>query len=191
MKLVISNCIIYLIGFAGVGKLTIAKEILAKEDFKLVDNHLINNPILSVVGADGKTRLPDIIWDKVKIVRDTVLDTIVNVSPSHFNFIFSNELIEGAPRDLDIYNKIQSLAKQRNSKFLPVRLICDEAQLCKRVCSEERKANFKDIDVQSVHLKYQTLGVLNPKHPNVFTLDVTHISPSDAAQKIIAKIQLI
>lgn len=35
---------LYLIGFAGTGKYTIAKE-LAKVGYKLVDNHLINNSI--------------------------------------------------------------------------------------------------------------------------------------------------
>jgi hypothetical protein len=45
------NCIIHLIGFAGVGKLTIAREIVSKTNAKLVDNHLINNPILSIIKA--------------------------------------------------------------------------------------------------------------------------------------------
>jgi len=48
--------IVHLIGFPGVGKLTIAKEIVRqRSDFVLVDNHLINNPVFSVVNA-GRSR---------------------------------------------------------------------------------------------------------------------------------------
>jgi shikimate kinase len=39
------NTMIYLIGFAGAGKFTIAKEICKSAEARLVDNHLINNPI--------------------------------------------------------------------------------------------------------------------------------------------------
>lgn len=38
---------LYLIGFAGTGKYTIAKE-LVKFGYKVIDNHLINNPIFSL-----------------------------------------------------------------------------------------------------------------------------------------------
>lgn len=51
----IENSIIYLIGFTGTGKLTIAKEIALKIDIRVVANHLINDPILSLIQADGKT----------------------------------------------------------------------------------------------------------------------------------------
>ena len=44
-----NSTIIYLIGFAGCGKLTIAKAIQARYDCILVDNHFINNVILSLM----------------------------------------------------------------------------------------------------------------------------------------------
>jgi adenylate kinase family enzyme len=48
--------IVHLIGSPGVGKLTIARKIIRQRpDFVLADNHLINNPVFSVVKADGKT----------------------------------------------------------------------------------------------------------------------------------------
>jgi shikimate kinase len=51
-----NGALIYLIGFAGCGKLTIAKAIQKKIDCILVDNHLINNVIFSLIDPDGKTR---------------------------------------------------------------------------------------------------------------------------------------
>ncbi len=43
------NTIMYLIGYGGTGKYTIAKEIAALTGAVVVDNHLINNPVFSVV----------------------------------------------------------------------------------------------------------------------------------------------
>lgn len=44
---------IVLIGFPGVGKLTIAKELSAMVSAKIVDNHWVNNPILRLLDEDG------------------------------------------------------------------------------------------------------------------------------------------
>lgn len=185
------NCIIYLIGFAGVGKLTIAREIVAKSNFKLVDNHLINNPILSVIQTDKKTPLPKSVWEKVGIIRDTVLETIESVSSKDSSFIFTNELIEGKNGDIDLYKKVERLAVKRGSTFLPVCLICEEAELCKRVGSHDRKANFKDCNVEGVHQKIRNSSVLIPSHPNTVILKVTSLSAEKACSIILEKVKAL
>ena len=49
---------IYLIGFAGCGKLTIAQAIRARYDCILVDNHSGNNVVFSLIDPDGHFREP-------------------------------------------------------------------------------------------------------------------------------------
>lgn len=61
-----SNCIILLMGFAGVGKLTTAKELVKYPNFKLVDNHLWNNVIFRLIEQDGITPLPEKVWKKIR-----------------------------------------------------------------------------------------------------------------------------
>ena len=56
--------ILYLIGKAGTGKYTIAKEI-EKSGFSLCDNHLINNPIFSLLNLDGQSPVPQFAWDAI------------------------------------------------------------------------------------------------------------------------------
>ena len=68
------STIVYLIGFAGTGKHTIALEICRLTGARLVDNHLINNPVFSLIQADGKTRLPETVWKKTWAIRHIVLD---------------------------------------------------------------------------------------------------------------------
>ncbi len=90
----LKNTIIYLIGFPGVGKLTTARILCQKTGAKLVDNHMINNPVFSIIGADGVTPIPEAAWIRVRQIRDVVFDTMVNVSPPEFSFVLTNVLIE-------------------------------------------------------------------------------------------------
>lgn len=79
---------IVLIGFPGVGKLTIAKELSAMVSAKIVDNHWVNNPILRLLDEDGTAPLPKGIWEFTGRFRQTVLDAITAYAPSA-NFIFT------------------------------------------------------------------------------------------------------
>ena len=95
----INNTIVYLIGYGGTGKYTIAKELALLTDAVIVDNQLVNRPVFSVLGADGNTRLPDSIWPRIEGIRRIVLDTIVELAQPQASFLFTNELYEGKPRD--------------------------------------------------------------------------------------------
>ena len=78
----LKNAIIVLMGFAGTGKYTIGQELCQRTGAKLIDNHLINNPIFKVVNPDGVTPLPAGVWDKVKTIRGIVYDAIRELSPA-------------------------------------------------------------------------------------------------------------
>jgi shikimate kinase len=182
-----SNTIIYLIGFAGTGKYTIAKEIAKIADFRVVDNHLINNPIFTVVQIDGKNPVPEEVWVKVREVKKIVFDTIIELSPPEFNFVFTNELVEGNPKALDSYQKIEELAIKRNSTFIPVRLLCEVDELAKRISTDERTAMYKVTDKARAYNMVKEFEVLRPNHPNTITIDVTDKSPFEAAKLIIEK----
>jgi hypothetical protein len=129
------NTIIYLIGFGGTGKLTIAKELAKLENFKIVDNHLINNPVFNFV--DLSEGVPSYAWPQVRKIREAVYETIANYSPSEMNFIFTNELFEFSDDDKLIYEKVKAIAESRKSDFFPVRLL---------VGTEEHKKELKRRD---------------------------------------------
>ncbi|WP_038465651.1 AAA family ATPase [Candidatus Odyssella acanthamoebae] len=179
------NTIIYLIGFAGTGKFTIAQEIAKLTNSKVVDNHLINNPILSVIDAEQDTTLSDRAWQKIEEIRQIVLDTIETIAAPNASFIFTNELIEGRVADKQIFSKIAELAKRRQSTFLPVRLECSEEELCRRVLFENRKERLKDTNPKNAQEKYKNLTVLKPTACTSLTLDVTHLSAEQTARIIL------
>ncbi|MBN8828396.1 MAG: hypothetical protein J0H68_06790 [Sphingobacteriia bacterium] len=184
----ISNSIIYLIGFAGTGKLTIAKELIKLANFRLIDNHLINNPIFTTIQLDGITPIPEEVWQKVWKVRNIVLDSILKFSPESFNFIFTNDLIEGGKKDLIAYNKVMKIASKRKSAFLPVRLLCDREILANRIISPERAKYYKSYNKEAAFKNFDNNQVFMPDHPNCFNLDTSNLSPKESAKIIFDKL---
>jgi hypothetical protein len=178
------NTLIYLIGFPGTGKYTIAQEIVGKADFKLVDNHLINNPIFSLIQLDGKTPMPMRVWDNVVKIWDVVADTLIHLSPPEGNFVLTNSLAEGDEFDLRHYERIKNIADQRRGHFVPVRLTLDVDEHRRRITVPARKLRHKETNPEAP-ARYAAQSILNVVHPHVLTLDVTHLSAAEAADIIV------
>jgi hypothetical protein len=183
-----ANVILYLIGFAGTGKYTIAKEISKITGLKLVDNHLINNPVFSVIRQDGITPLPNSVWEKTSAIRHIVLEVIRDISPADYSFIFTNVLIEGDREDRQCYEEIFTLALVRKSVFVPVRLLCAEQEICRRIVSADRSDRMKSTNPEDARQRFQNEKLLDVAHPNALTLDVTHMLPIQSAETIIQHI---
>lgn len=187
----LQNTIVLLIGFAGTGKYTIGRELCERTGAKLVDNHLINNPIFKVVNADGVTPLPARVWDKVREVRATVYDAIRELSPPEMGFVFTMELRESQPGDLGAFRELEQLALERQSRFVPIRLICGVEELCRRVADPERVAMLKEISPELARKKSADDSVLNAPHPNQRTLDVTKRTASGSVDAILDEVSSI
>jgi broad-specificity NMP kinase len=178
--------IVHLIGFPGVGKLTIAKEVIRQRpDFVLVDNHLINNPVFSVVKADGKTPLPAEIWAKASQIRAIVLDTMATLSPSRLSFVMTNVAVEDE-EDKAECRKIEAVAEQRGGQYFPVILTCDVEENRRRIVSPERGPNLKSIDPNEPDRLHKGTRLLSFEgHPNRIQMDVTRTRPAEAAKRIL------
>jgi hypothetical protein len=180
------NTIVYFIGYAGTGKYTIARELARLTGAVLVDNHLINNPVFSVVGASGNRPLPAGVWQKIEGIRRIVLDTIGELAPPEASFIFTNELYEGKPMDRRWYEDVTILATRRQTRLVPVILRCDPEEVCRRVTSPERALRFKDRSADRTRENMRTYQLLRIDHPNCLELEITTLSPLQAAQAILA-----
>ena len=181
-----NNTIIYLIGHYGVGKLTIAKAICAATDARLFDNHLANNVIFSLIRADGKTQLPEGVWDLIGVIRDQAFRAIEELTPADTSFVLTNCLLESDPRDRPAYEQVQAVAARRGNVFLPVLLTASDAAHAARVGSPERAERLKHTDVESAAHKRRTEEMLRIDHPNRLDLDTTELPPAEAVRLIIA-----
>lgn len=187
----LENTVIALIGFAGTGKYTIGRELCERTGARLIHNHLINNPIFSVLNVDGVTQLPAGVWNRVKEIRATVYQAIRELSPPEMSFVITTELRESNPLDHLAFQDLAELALARQSRFVPIRLICGVEELCRRVADPGRVAMLKSISPELARKKSVEDEVLNVPHPNLRTLDVTKRSASGSVDAILDEISAI
>lgn len=180
-----NNTIVYLIGHYGVGKLTVAKAIVAATGARLLDNHLLNNVVFSLIRADGKTPLPEVVWDHIARIRDVAFEVIETLAPPEFSYVLTNALDDN-PDDRKYFHRVVELAQYRRATFVPVLLSCDEAENARRIGTPERAANLKHTDAASALARRRSVTQLRIDHPNLLSLDTTHLPPAEAAAQIIA-----
>lgn len=185
----LNNTIIVLIGFAGTGKYTIARELCKLTGAKLIDNHLINNPVFSVVDQDGIKPLDEGVWDKVKAVRAIVYESIRELSPPQMSFVFTIELFESSPGDQRAFIDLKELAAARRGLFVPVRLICEVEELCRRIVDPARAQKLKLRNPEAARRKAARETVLDSTHPQALTIDVTSKTPSETAEIILRHVE--
>lgn len=172
--------IIYITGKPGNGKYTIAKEIIKRcPGYILCDNQLINNPIFELLNYDGLTSIPNFAWDAIARIRDAIFDFITNERQN--SYILTNNLSDDEG-DRNLYLQVKQIALKRDALFIPVRLTISEEEHLKRITQIERRKRWKSIDPNDV---YDSTPLLEIKHPNLLTIDVSMISAKEAAEQIL------
>ena len=177
------NTLIYLIGFPGTGKRTIAAKIAEETGAVLLDNQLINRPIFTVIprGVPPAQR----VWDNIGRVWAAVLDTMTHDSPPEWSFVMTNVLLESDPDDRSWYGSVESAAVARKARFVPVRLHISVEENARRIISPERAQHLKIMDPEAPARLAAGPGILRVEHPNLLDLDVTGLTPQDAAARIL------
>ena len=189
----LGGAVIYLIGIPAVGKYTIAKEIARLTQAKLVDNQLINLPVFSILGYDGKDSFPfpSRAWDHIETIREAVLSTIVECSAPGDSFVFTNVLEAGDPGSEALFRRIEQVAASRGVGFFPVWLTCDAETLRQRKASPDRKQRFKDTDVTNIARYVQQFRVFEAPHPNALKLDTSVDTAEAIGRRIIGHVQRV
>ncbi|QUS55572.1 AAA family ATPase [Pseudovibrio brasiliensis] len=182
------NVLIYLVGFAGTGKLTIARALAEATSAKVVDNQWINNPIFGLLDHDRLTPYPEGVWRQIDKVREAVLETVATLGAAHASYVFTHEGFEDDAGDRQIYEAIREIAQRRKARFLPVRLLCNEDEIAKRVVSPERALRLKSMDPEQSCNAVRNSTVLKPNHENELTLDISEKQPADVVELILEQV---
>ncbi|KQU96099.1 chloramphenicol phosphotransferase [Ensifer sp. Root31] len=175
---------VLLMGFPGVGKLTIANELSTLVSAKVIDNHWFNNPIFRLLDDDGITPLPNGISEYTGRIRQVVLDAIVAYSPTSASFIFTQALVEGNQGSIRTFEQVAGAAQQSSASLIPIRLLCDEDELARRVSTPTRREQLKSIDTRASRQRSRKARVFDPQHPFTKDLDVTSKSAKASAAAI-------
>lgn len=174
--------IIYLIGKPGIGKYTIALE-LAKFGFIICDNQLINNPIFALLNYNGFSKIPEIGWDAIRQIRAAVLG-FISKEQDH-NYVLTNCLAENEGDRL-LYSEVESMALNRGSLFIPIKLLISKEKHLERITVLSRRDRWKTIDPEVIHDQVPLLSII---HPYYLKLNVSNLSPKSAAEQILIHIK--
>jgi hypothetical protein len=177
------TCVVFLLGWPGVGKRTVGSHLAELVDGVLVDNQLINIPLLTLFRWDGKFLLPKEIWERVEPIREAVLGTIEDLAPKSNSYVFTN-VLEDDDASTGHYERIRSLAQRRGSLFLPVMLGCDVEEQVRRIDAPDRIARLKGSDPEGYRWHRDHKKLFQPPPAEVVHLDTTRIAPRRNAEAI-------
>lgn len=170
------------------GKYTTARAIARQTGAKLVDNHLINNPIFSVARVDGTSRFPfpKEGWKYMGRIRRAVLAFIRDLGHPDESYIFTNVM---AWDEIRPFRQIESLAKKRKGLFVPVWLKCAPGELRKRKASPQRRRMMKEIELSNIKYWTEEFRELDIPHRNRLDIDNTNLKPAQTAKLILEHIE--
>ena len=177
------TCVVLMLGYPGTGKRTIGAELATLTDGVLVDNALINRPLIELFRWDGVALLPPEIWNRVVPIREAVLGVIEDLAPSTNSYLFTNVLEEGAVGARE-YGRIRAMAHRRGSLFLSVMLTCDIDVQVGRIDNPDRVALRKGSDPEAYRGHRLNTDLYQPPADEVVHFDTTETTPVLNAQRI-------
>ena len=176
--------IVYLLGYPGVGKYTVARALAAQTGAVVIDNQLVNNPILALF--NGALDLPAEVFTRTAPIRDAVFSALEEIAPPSMSYVFTNVIAE-TPEDVAIYDRLRDIAASRGSIFLPVMLTCARDVQLERVQAEERRARLKVSDPEWLDRFMASVPLHSPE--GVMTLDTTDATPEQNAVAIVERLR--
>jgi len=178
-----STSIVYLLGYPGVGKYTIGRELARRTGAALIDSQIINLPILALLDWEGTSQLPPGTLDRTAPIRDAVLTALEEIAPRSMSYVFTNVLAND-PADIAIYDRLKRIAHMRGSHFLPVMLTCASDVQLQRVAALSRARRLKITDPEGVQRLMAEVELYVPDDAALMTLDTTTAAPEQTAAVI-------
>ncbi|KAH6677795.1 hypothetical protein F5X68DRAFT_36291 [Plectosphaerella plurivora] len=175
--------LIWVNGFPGAGKLTVARELGAlDESFKIIDNHQLIDPVEARFSRSQPEYQPARKQERQRAFAQWVL------SEQHLarTIVFTDfqSTTDGGP---EVAQEYEEAARQAGRRFLPVYLSCDPRANLERAQSDERcnggttkltdAAILKSILKREVAFRFEG-------HPGL-DVDTTHKAPAEVAQEIL------
>jgi hypothetical protein len=168
--------LVYISGPPGVGKLTVATDLAARTGYKLFHNHLSIGAIEPVFDFGS-----DAFWSLVHELRERVFETAAREGIS---LIFTN--VYRHPEDFERAYRRFDLVEKHGGRICLVTLTCDQRVLEGRMASPSRAILHKLTNVEELRAQLAKPDILSPiPGRESLVIDNTHLSPKDAASRII------
>jgi shikimate kinase len=179
---------VYLIGHPGVGKYTVGAEIAELTGARLLDNHLVNNPIFAVLprGAKADVVATRLAWQRIGEIRELMLRSMEDLAAPDTSFVLTNVINGDDPEDVAVFDRVETVARSRRARFVPVVLRCDIEEQLQRATTTQRAQRLKWTDREAIREAVGRVRLYEPVHVNTLRLDTTALSARAAAEAVVA-----
>lgn len=177
------------LGFPGTGKLTIAEALtgVVSGGLRLVHNHLLINVADAVLNR-GQPGYQDL----RRRIRAAVFDSLVDEPATHSSAYVFTDAQTATELGTTVCHEYENCADRRGCDFIPITLVCDEETNSKRLVVGGRRAQGKLVDVELLREFRAGEELYSFKHHSQrFQLDVSRLSPEDAAAEIVAHLRRV
>lgn len=173
--------ILQLVGPPASGKRTIGALVAERTGAALVDNHLINDPVFTALGANGFGTLPPQAFTLASRVQEVVHEAVL-AAPPEISHVFTKFWVD-EPGDAAQESRMRVLARRRGVPFYPVWLTCDHGELRRRIGLSDRAARNKlrDVSVLAPLLAKPLL----PAPGDALQLDTSAATAVETADRIV------
>ena len=107
------------------------------------------------------------------------------------SFIITDELFNGNTDHKKLYDKVVSIAERRGSVFIPIKLLCDPEIIVDRYTCLDRSHEFKNTNKTSALINCTENVLIEVRHQNLITLDITELTAKESALEIVHKIETL
>ena len=137
--------LVFIIGDAAVGKMTVGQELMKMTDLRLFHNHMTIEPVIEIFGRyDGKT---------IFELRDVIFKNFA--ASDNYGMIFTFMMDFDDPEEWEYLEHVKDYFKPYETEFFYVELIAPQEVRLERNASENRlnhKASKRDIDISNQRL---------------------------------------
>jgi hypothetical protein len=173
-----ASLIIVLNGYPGVGKLAIGQELISKISGRLLDIHSVYN----VAFALTEFKSPEFIETVEKI--EAIAHDLIRKLPAEIPVVLTTVLAGNSDWGDAEWKRIVDLGRER-PPLVVVHIHCDLDENIRRIEATGRAARRKPRDPEMVRRNHAQGKVLaGIDEANLLKLDVTELSPEDAAERI-------
>lgn len=175
--------VVFLIGNASVGKMTVGQELMKITDLRLFHNHMTIEPVIEIFGSYNR--------NVVSRLREVIFEEFA--ASNNYGIIFTYMWAFDLQSDWDYIEHVKDIFRPYEAEFYHVELVTSREIRLERNVTENRlsnKASKRDINISNQRLigddeRFRLVsndGEL--PFDNYIKIDNSYVSPEKVAQKI-------
>ena len=140
--------LLFIIGDAAVGKMTVGQELMKRTELRLFHNHMTIEPVIEIFGRyDGKT---------ISEIRDVIFRNYA--ASGNYGMIFTLMMDFDLPSEWEYLEHVKSIFEPYGTEFYYVELVAPQAVRLNRNATENRirnKPSKADVEASNERLRQE------------------------------------